>query len=80
MYSAWVEEDVDDIPRMLCPVEPFSEGQHRRPISRKLNLAAEIVECPGSDESEDLPGGLEAAAVLFERKKRSYTWSDWNGI
>jgi hypothetical protein len=34
MYSAWVEEDVEDILRLLDSVEPFEERQQRWPISR----------------------------------------------
>ena len=43
MYSAWVEEDVDDLLRAMAPVEPFDERKQRWPISRKLNNAAELV-------------------------------------
>lgn len=68
MYSAWVEEDVDDVLRLLDPVEPFDERQQRWPISRKLDHAAQIVRRLNSDELIDLPDALEAASDLFERR------------
>ena len=68
MYSAWVEEDVDDVLRLLDPVEPFGERQQRWPISRKLDHAAQIVRRLNSDELVDFPDALEAASNLFERR------------
>ncbi|MCU7934554.1 MAG: hypothetical protein KZQ99_06705 [Candidatus Thiodiazotropha sp. (ex Dulcina madagascariensis)] len=68
MYSAWVEEDIDDILRLLGPVEPFMEKQQRWPISRKLDHVAEIVRCLNSGELIGLPKDLEVAKVLFERR------------
>ena len=68
MYSAWVEEDVDDILRSLVPVEPFEEKQQRWPISKKLEHTAEIVRRLNSNELVELPNALETAADLFERR------------
>ena len=40
LYSAWVEEDVDDILRLFSEVVPFDNRKQRLPISRKLKHAA----------------------------------------
>ncbi|VVC85776.1 hypothetical protein [Sideroxydans sp. CL21] len=66
MYSAWVEEDVDDILRLLSPIHPFDEKIQRWQISRKLEHAAQIVERLESEELVKLPGVLRAGIGLFE--------------
>ena len=68
MYAAWVEEDVDDILRMLEPIEQFDERKRRWFISRKIEHAAELVRALESDELEALPSALEGAIELFERR------------
>ena len=68
MYSACLEEDVDDLLRVLKEVEPFDEGKQRWPISRKLGHTATIVRRLESDEIRDLPQDLEEAGELFERR------------
>jgi len=68
MYSAWVEETVDDLLRYMAAIEPFDEGRQRWPISRKLRHAAEVVRRLNSRELEGLPKGLEAGIALFERR------------
>lgn len=68
MYSAWIEEDVDDLLRFMNSVEPFDNRIQRWPISRKLQHVAQIVRRLNSDELENLPGALEAGVALFERR------------
>jgi hypothetical protein len=68
MYSAWVEEDIDNILRILNPVKPFEEKQQRWSISRKLKYTAEIVRSLNSNELTTLPYALEYAINLFERR------------
>ncbi len=68
MYSAWVEEDVDDVLRQLTPIEPFDERVQRWPISRKLEHTAKLVERLGSDELKELPWALRAGIGLFEAR------------
>jgi len=70
MYSAWVEEDVDDILRLLEPVEPFDEKKQRWQISRKLNHAAKLVRCLNSLEVDELPEALEAGISIFEERNQ----------
>ncbi|MDH3690471.1 MAG: hypothetical protein OEU36_13415 [Gammaproteobacteria bacterium] len=66
MYAAWVEEDVDDLLRMLNAVEYFDEKKQRWPISAKLRHAAKVVRRLKSDELDGLPEALEDAIDLFE--------------
>jgi len=66
MHAAWIEEDVDDLLRMLNQIEQFDEKIQRWPISAKLRHAAKIVRSLKSDELNDLPEALEGAIDLFE--------------
>lgn len=81
MYSAWVEEDVDDLLRLLAPVKPFGEKEQRWRISRKLDHAAKLVASLGSAELDQLPRALKAGVALFEKRNaamhgRIYTGHD----
>ncbi len=66
MYSAWVEEDVDDILRLLSPLQAFDKKAQRLPISLKLEHAAKIVEGLESEVLKELPIALRAGIELFE--------------
>lgn len=68
MYAAWVEEDVDDVLRLVSPIEPFDEEIQRWPISRKLRHAAKVIRVLKSGELAGLPEVLEGAVGLFERR------------
>ena len=68
MYSAWVEEDIDDILRLLSPVEPFEINQQRWSISQKLKHTAKIMRNLNSGELTELPSALQNALVLFDRR------------
>ena len=68
MYSAWLEEDVDELLRILDPVEPFDEAKQRWPISRKRAHTAALVRRINSAELQGLPEALEHAGNLFEQR------------
>lgn len=68
MYSAIVEEDVDNVLRLMHSVEPYNELKQRWPISRKLKHAANVVRHLASSELQQLPEALEFALTLFERR------------
>jgi HAMP domain-containing protein len=68
MYAAWVEEDVDDLLRMMHSIDAFDERKQRWPISRKLKHAADIVRTLKSAEVQALPDALDGAIDLFERR------------
>jgi hypothetical protein len=68
MYAAWVEEEVDDLLRLLEPIESFDEKKQRWPISRKLRHAAQLIPRLASDELKHFPEALERAIDIFERR------------
>lgn len=68
IYAAWIEEDVDDLLRMLEPIESFDEKKQRWPISGKLKHAAKLVRTLNNDELNNLPDALEGALALFDRR------------
>lgn len=68
LYSAWVEEEVDNLLRLMSPVEPFDNRVQRWNISRKLNHAARIVRYLNSPELNGLPEALAMGVQLFERR------------
>ncbi|APV52019.1 hypothetical protein BWI17_21515 [Betaproteobacteria bacterium GR16-43] len=68
MYAAWVEEDVDDLLRMMSSIQEFDEKKQRWPISRKLDHAANLVAQLKSDELSALPDALLGAKDLFDRR------------
>lgn len=68
MYSAWVEEDVDDLLRLLASVKPFDEKKQRWQISKKLDHAAKLVASLSSAELDQLPDVLKKGVALFEKR------------
>ncbi len=58
LYAAWVEEDVDDLLRLMNAVQPFDETTQRWQISRKLKHAAQIVRDLNGTELRGLPEAL----------------------
>jgi hypothetical protein len=71
IYSAWIEEDVDDLLRLLAPVEPFDDKKQRWQINRKLDYVVKLVESLGSAELDQLPAALKAGRALFERRNEA---------
>ena len=80
MYAAWIEEDVDDLLRMLHPVEAFDEDKQRWQISRKLKHAAKLVRALKSEELHGLPEALEGAIGLFECRNQFIHGRIYTGI
>lgn len=68
MYSAWVEEDVDDILRLLSPIQAFDKDIQSLPISKKLKHAARAVEQLKSELLIELPTALLAGISLFGKR------------
>lgn len=68
IYAAWLEEDVDDLLRLMNPIEPFDEKKQRWHISQKLKHAAKLARLLKNDELDGLPEALEKAVELFERR------------
>lgn len=68
IYSAWVEEDVDELLRVLKPLRPFDEAIQQLPIGRKLAHTAKLVRQLDTPELFGLPEALEHARELFDRR------------
>ncbi len=68
MYSAWVEEAVDDLLRKLEPIESFDKKKQRWQISQKLKHAAKLIRALKSDELKGFPEDLEWAVALFNQR------------
>lgn len=68
MYSAWVEEDVEDILRLLSPICVFDDKIQRMQISEKLKHAARVVEKLNSECLKNLPTTLNAGIDLFDKR------------
>lgn len=70
IYAAWLEEDVDDLLRMMDPIEAFDQTKQRLPISQKLKHAANIVRKLNNPTLVKLPDALEQAVILFDRRNQ----------
>lgn len=68
MYSAWVEESVDDILRLLSVIHKFDAKVQRLSISKKLKHAAKIIERVQNKSVDDLPTMLRDGIDLFEER------------
>jgi len=68
MYSAWVEEDIDDILRGLNAIRPFTVKVQKLMVSRKLEYTAAIIENFKSPELLELANILQSGVQLFEER------------
>jgi hypothetical protein len=68
IHSTWVEEDVDELLRVLQPLRPFDEAIRQQPIVRRLAHAAGLVRQLDAPELFGLPEALDHARQLFERR------------
>lgn len=66
LYGAYVEEQIENLLRMLDPIEPFTEHVQRSPISAQIKIAKSIVEKIKFETQEELLGCLDAARKAFE--------------
>jgi hypothetical protein len=68
IYSAWVEEDVDELLRCLVAIEPFNDKKQRLQIGKKLQYTFKIVERLNSPHLQNLLLALKEGKGLFERR------------
>jgi hypothetical protein len=69
MYSAWLEQDVDDILEILSPVSPFEQKIQRMRIGQKIKYTATQLEQLLNNETiVELPNILRNSIELFERR------------
>lgn len=70
LYSAYVEEQIDNLLFMLDPVEKFTEEEQRWPISRKIKKAQSVAGKLEFEGRGDLLKILDAAKDAFEERNR----------
>ena len=69
IYSAWLEQDVDDILEILSPVSSFKSKIQRMRIGQKIEHAAVQIEQLSNNKAiAELPKILRNSIELFERR------------
>ena len=66
LYSAYLEEQIDNLLVLLSPVEEFGEDKQRWQISRKIKHAKEVLKSIDFEGREDLVANLSTCKELFE--------------
>jgi hypothetical protein len=66
LYSAYLEEQIDNLLIQLSPIEEYKEDKQRWPISRKIKLAKKIVRKLDFEGRDDLIQNLTTCKELFE--------------
>jgi len=70
LYSAYVEEQIDNLLFMLSKVEEFTVEEQRWPISRKIKKAKSIATKFEFEGRDDLLANLDAAKGAFEERNK----------
>jgi len=68
LYSAYAEEQADELLKRLAPAEPFDYSIQSLPISKKLRHAARAIKKLGSAELDNLNAVLLNGPALFEKR------------
>lgn len=68
LYSAYCEEQVDNLLFMLNEIEEFTESEQRWPISRKIKKAKSVSNKFDFENRKDLISILDAAKDAFEKR------------
>lgn len=70
LYSAYVEEQIDNLLFMLNQVEPFAEEEQRWPVSRKIKKAKRVAQQIEFEGRDDLLDKLDVAKDAFEERNK----------
>ena len=68
LYSAYLEEQIDNLLFMLHPIEPFKENEQRWQISRKIKKAKRLVSRIEFEYRDALLADLDTSRQLFDRR------------
>lgn len=68
LYSAYLEEQIDNLLVMLSAVEKFTEEEQRWPVSRKIKKAKQIAAKFAFEGRDDLLAILDEAKDAFEER------------
>lgn len=70
LYSAYLEEQIDNLLFMLSPVEAFTEEEQRWPVSRKIKKAKVVAGKFNFEGRDDLVEILDEAKGAFEERNK----------
>ena len=70
LYSAYLEEQIDNLLLLLSPIEEYGEDKQRWQTSRKLKHAKTILGAIEFDSKEDLIADLCTCKDLFEDRNK----------
>ena len=70
LYSAYLEEQIDDLLSMLNKVEEFTEDEQRWPVSRKIKKAKTVASKFNFEGRDDLIEILDRAKDAFEERNK----------
>lgn len=70
LYSAYLEEQIDNLLFMLNAVEEFTEEEQRWPVSRKINKAKALAAKLNFEGRDDLLEVLDEAKTAFEERNK----------
>jgi len=70
LYSAYLEEQIDNLLFMLRPVEDFTEEEQRWPVSRKIGKAKAVAGKFDFEGRDKLIEVLDEAKGAFEKRNK----------
>ena len=70
LYSAYLEEQIDNLLFMLSDVEEFTNEEQRWPVSRKIKKAKSIASKFYFEGRDDLIANLGVAKKAFEERNK----------
>jgi len=70
LYSAYLEEQIDNLLFMLNEVEEFKDEEQLWPVSRKIKKAKSIASKFDFEGRDDLIANLETSKELFEERNK----------
>jgi len=70
LYSAYLEEQIDNLLFMLSEVEEFTDEEQRWPVSRKIKKAKTVASKFDFEGRDDLIANLDVAKEAFEERNK----------
>ncbi|MBI4228509.1 MAG: hypothetical protein HY693_02180 [Deltaproteobacteria bacterium] len=70
LYSAYLEEQIDNLLFMLSEAEEFTDEEQRWPVSRKIKKAKAIASKFDFEDRDDLIANLDVAKEAFEERNK----------
>ena len=70
LYSAYLEEQIDNLLLLLSPIEEFSEDKQRWQTSRKIKQVKYVIDAIEFDGKDELIADLDTCKNLFEDRNK----------